>query len=316
MTNNKYFRFDLQRFAKGDTLMDRADIAKAMYIGTKEVFMKTLKKNRAEEWKAACTVKTSKSMEETYETIGNLKPAAEKVEGDPVVYGDIIEGNTVTLKNKTWANGYSVTMEAEEDEKWGIVNVGKTEELARTMLQLRERNLAAVWDGVLVDVGGDGVAHASHVHPLLNDAVLKNDNLIEAVFDATSYKNACNLFNHWYNHEGEKFDTLPTQLLAHRDRQTDILALLQSQLVAFENSNTKNTIPQLKPTFNRYIAELPVHIIDENIDSVVLQRRKNLTTEYDYDKRSTFNFYFNVHERYICGCINNGFGFVTIKGAA
>lgn len=310
------FNFNLQLFAKGDTLMERSDVAKAMYVGVNEVFMKALKKNRTEEWKSCVAIKTSKSMEETYETIGNLKAASEKVESAPIVYGDIVEGNTVTLKNKTWANGYSVTMEAEEDEKWGIVPVAKTEELARTILQLRERNVAAQWDGVLTDIGGDGVAHASHLHPLINNVALFNDNLVVAVFDSTSYEAGCKLFNHQMNHQGEKFDTLPTQLLAHRDRQTQVLALLQSALVAFENSNTKNTIPQLRPTFNRYIDELMVHLIDESIDSIVLQRRKGLHTEYDYDKRSTFNWFYNIHERYITGCINNGFGFITIKGSA
>lgn len=316
MVDKRLLKMDIQLFAKGDTLLERSDIAKAMYIGTKEVFKKALKKNRKEEWKECVSIKKSDKMEETYETIGNLKPAAEKEEGASVVYGDIIEGNTVTLKNKTWANGLKVTMEAEEDEKWGIVDAGKTEELARTMLQLREKNVATEWDSVVVTVGGDGVAAASHVHPLINNAVLFNDNLIEKVFDTTSYKEACNLFNHWYNHQGEKFDTMPDRMLAHADRQTEILAMLQSTELAFELSNTKNTIKKLMPIFNRYIDELMVHIIDGSIDSVIFQRRKGLVTEYDYDKRDTFNWFFNVHERYITGVINPGFGFVTIKGAA
>jgi len=307
------FNINIQLFAKGDTLTDRADIAKAMYVGTKEVFKKTLKKNRSEEWKNYCSMKTSDKMEETYDTIGNLKPATEKVEGAPVVYGDIVEGTTTTITNKTYANGLAVTMEAQEDEQYGMIPVAKTEELARTMLQLRERNVAAAWDGTNVNVGADGVAHAHAAHPLLN-SVETNNNLVAAVFDLTSYKAAANLFNGWKNHAGEKFDTLPTMLLAHRDRQTEVLAMLESTLVAFENSNTKNTIPKLKPVFSRYIAALPVYLIDEMIDSVIFQRRKALTTEYDYDKRDTFNWYFNVHERYRVGVINPGYGFVRING--
>ena len=315
MTYNKLFKFDLQRFVKGDTLLERSDIAKAMYIGTKEVFKDVLKKNRREEWKACCSIKKSTGMEETYETIGNLKPAAIKLEGDPVVYGDIVDGNDVVLTNVTVANGLSVTMEANEDEKWGIVPTGKTTELARTMLQYRERAVATVWDGVEVNIGGDGVPNASLAHPLLNNQALFNSNLVPGAFGTVTYELACNLFNGWMNHTGEKFDTLPTTILSHRNRQTEVLALLQSQLVAFELSNTKNTLQQLKPVFNRYIAALPVHIIDDTIDSVVFQRRKGLTTEYDYDKRLTFNWFFNVHERYVCGVINPGFGFVTITGA-
>lgn len=300
--------------AKGDTLLDRADIAKAMYVGAKEVFTETLKKNRREEWKECVQITKSEHKEEDYETVGNLKPAAEKVEGDPVVYGDIEDAYTTTLTNKTWANGLQVTMEAEEDETWGIVPKAKTEELARTILSLRERNVAAAWDGVTTEIGADGKAQAANDHPLLHGGGAVNDNLVAGVFGYATYEEAIKLFNNWKNHAGEKFDTMPTAMLANADRQTEILAMLQSEKLAYELSNTKNTIKKLKPIFNRYINAVRVHIIDESIKSVILQRRKGLTTEYDYDKRLTFNWFFNIHERYICGVINPGFGFVTITG--
>lgn len=297
------------------TQMTRADIARAMYVGTKEVFMDNLKKQPQEEWKAYATVKTSDKMEETYDSVGNLKPADVKAEGDPVQYGKIEEAYKTTVKNDTIANGFAVTMEAKEDEQWGIVPEVKVNELVRTMISKRETSVAAVWDGVTTDVGADGVAHASAAHPLLN-SVETNDNLVESVFDIDAYESGVKKFNHWLNHYGDKFFTRPSALLAHRDRQTYIFAMLQSALHPFEESNTKNTIPQLRTIFSSYIAELPVHIIDESIDSVIMQKRKELKAEYDYDKRDTFNWYFNVHERYKAAVINPGFGFVTITGEA
>ena len=57
-----------------------------------------------------------------------------------------------------------------------------------------------------------------------------------------------------------------------------------------------------------------MHILDESVDSAIFQKRKGLKDEYDYDNRSTFNFYYNVHERYKAAMINPGFGFVTITG--
>lgn len=297
-------------------LTTRADIARAMYIGTKEVFMQNLKKQPTEEWKAYATVKTSDKMEETYDSVGNLKPAHIKAEGDPVIYGDIKEAYKTTVRNDTVANGFAVTMEAQEDEKWGVVPEVKVNELIRTMISKKEQAVAKVWDDVTTAVGADGAAYASHVHPLVNTGIAHNDNLVADTFDIDSYEEAVKKFNHWRNHYGDKFFTRPSAILAHRDRQTYIFAMLQSTLHPFEESNTKNTIPQLKTIFSSYINSLKVHILDESVDSAIFQKRKGLTDGYDYDERGTFNYYYNVHERYKAAMINPGFGFVTITGSA
>lgn len=297
------------------TLTNRADIARAMYVGTKEVFMENLKKQPEQQWKSYSTIKSSDKMEETYDSVGNLKPAALKAEGAALVYGDIKEAYKTTVKNETVANGFSVTMEAQEDEQWGLVPEVKVNELVRTMISAKEQAVAKVWDDVTTATGADGVAYAAKTHPNLNNVATKNDNLVEGVFDIKTYQEAVNKFNHWRNHYGDKFFTTPSAILCHRDRQTEIFAMLQSTLLPFENTNTKNTIPQLKTIFSSYLNALQVHILDESIDTAILQRRKGMKDEYDYDKRDTFNFYYNVHERYKAAMINPGFGFVTIKGA-
>lgn len=295
------------------TLTTRSDIARAMYIGTKEVFMDNLKKQPEEQWKSYMTVKSSDKMEETYDSVGNLKPAEIKAEGAAVVYGEITEAHKTTVKNDTIANGFSVTMEAQEDEKWGIVPETKVSELVRTMLSKRELESAKIWDDVTTEIGADGVAYASDAHPLLKGGGT-NSNIVEKEFDIESYQEAIAKFNHWKNHYSDKFFTTPSAVLAHRDRQTNIFAMLQSSLMPFENTNTKNTIPQLKTIFSSYINELQVHILDETIDSAIMQQRKGLKDGYHYDEKETFNFYYNVHERYKAAMINPGFGFVTITG--
>ena len=296
------------------TLTTRADIARAMYIGTKEVFMENLKKQPEQQWKSYATVKNSDKMEETYDSVGNLKPAEIKAEGAALVYGDIKEAYKTTVKNETVANGFSVTMEAQEDEQWGLVPEIKVNELVRTMISKKELAVAKVWDDVTTATGADGVAYANDKHPNLNNPATFNDNLVKGVFGLDTYQEAVKRFNHWRNHYGDKFFTTPSAILAHRDRQTEIFAMLQSTLLPFENTNTKNTIPQLKTIFSSYIGALQVHILDESIDTAILQKRKGMKDEYDYDKRDTFNFYYNVHERYKAAMINPGFGFVTITG--
>ena len=107
-------------------------------------------------------------MEEKYETIGNLKPATEKLEGASIQYGKITDGNTTTIKNKTYANGFEVSMEATEDDKWKVIADAKASELVRTIVDLKEENCAAVWNSVQTTVCADGKYYADNDHPLLN----------------------------------------------------------------------------------------------------------------------------------------------------
>lgn len=298
----------------------KADIAKAMYIGSKEIFKKNLESRSEQEWKSYMSVKTSDSSEEKYETIGNLKPATEKLEGASIEYGKITDGRTTTIVNKTYANGFEVSMEAKEDDKWKLVADAKASELVRTIIDLKEENCADVWNNVTTRISADGTAYASDNHPLLNTAGAVNDNKVTGVIDNsatgfTTWDNAVKQFATLKNHYGKRFMSKPTSALMSRNRQTTVMALLQSQLKPFEASNTKNTIPVLKLIFGSFLDDLLVHFLDETIDSAVIQVRKGIVTDYDYDARSTFNFYFNIHERYNVGMINEGFGFVTCTGA-
>lgn len=299
----------------------RSDIAKAMYADSKEIFKKNLKAQGEQEWKAFMTVKTSDSSEEKYETVGNLKPAKEKVEGGNIEYGKITDGRTTTIVNKTWANGFEVTMEASEDDKWSLILDTKAGELARTMIDLKEENCADIWNGVQTAISADGKAYAANDHPLINTDAAVNDNLATGVIDNsttgfTTWDSCVKMFRDIHNHYGKKFLTKPTAALMNITRQTTVMALLQSQLKPFESSNTKNTIPVLKLIFGSLLDDLLVHFLDESIDSAVIQVRKGIVTGYDYDSRSTFNYYFNLHERYQVGMINEGYGFITCTGAA
>lgn len=293
----------------------REDIAKAMYIDAKEVFTKNIQNYKTSEYKNFMTEKTSKKRQEKYETVGNLKPAGEKLEGEAVEYGKITDGHTTYITNKTFSNGIVNTMEAGEDDQWDLIKKGSVPELARTMMVLREVKSANVWNNVQTETGADGVAYAANNHPLINTGAFTNDNLATGVLNFDNYEAVIKMFQDWKNHYGEKFQTSPDKILMNKKRQIQFAALMGSSLKAFESSNTKNTLPVLSVIFGTYLDELLVHFIDTTIDSAIFQRRKGLTQGYDYDNRETFNFYFNVHERYETGMINPGFGFVTLTGA-
>lgn len=291
----------------------RADIARFLYLGIKEVFMKNLQAPRRTYYPQYVSNKTSDKKEEYYDTVGNMKPAQVKAEGAPIQYGKITQGYRVTVTNDTVVNGLQVSYEASKDDLYNVVNTAKTGELVRTMITQKERAVAAIWDGVFTNTGADGVANAASNHPLLNSSSV-NDNLASGALTPDNVVAANNKFNHIYNHSGELFDTEGTKLLAHKDKMATVMAILESQLKALELSNTKNTVPALKPVFSKYTNINYWHIIDELLDSVILQEREGMGTDMYYDKKDTKDYFFNVTERYKAGLINPGYGFVSSAG--
>ena len=291
----------------------RADIARYLSDKISESFYDNLKKQKKEEYKEVFTPKKSTKDEEIYGSVGNLLAAEEKTEGGPLHYDTFKEMYFNTVINKTYDRGFSATWEETEDDPDGIINKVKTGGMIRAMITKREKNAAAVVDGVFTNTGADGVYHASDSHPLdTSKTALLNDNLMTAGAITTDNVIAgCNMFNSIKDYAGNLFDTSATAILAHANQQANVNAIMTSNLKAGELSNTKNTVPMLKAKFNRYINAYYWHLLDENIDSFIFQRRTGLEPISDQDKISTLNFYWAMVERYRVAVINNSFGFVS-----
>ena len=119
------------------------------------------------------------------------------------------------------------------------------------------------------------------------------------------------MFNDIKDFAGNPFDTSATAILAHANHGANIKAILESNLKATELSNTKNTVPALKPILGRYISKTYWHLLDETIPSFIFQRRSGLAPFEDQDKISTLNYYWAMVERYRAAVINCGYGFVS-----
>lgn len=291
----------------------RADIARYLSDKITESFYDNLKVQRKEEYKEFTTPKKSTKDEEIYASVGNLSPAEEKIEGGPLHYDTMKEMFFTTVINKTYDRGFSATWEATEDDPEKILQRVKTGGMIRAMISKREQNAAAVVDGVFTATGADGVAYAAANHPLdTTKTALVNNNLMTAgKINADNVIAGCNMFNSIYDYAGSKMDTSASSILAHANKQSDVNAVLMSNLKAGELSNTKNTVPNLKAKFGRYINLHYWHLLDDEIDSFILQRRTGLVPMSDQDKISTLNFYWAMVERYRAAQINPGFGHVS-----
>jgi hypothetical protein len=285
--------------------------------GQAYIFRKNLKPAKKEQWRQISTIESSKKKQETYDSIGNLKPAHVKEEEQAIQYGKLEQAYQTTVVNETIANGYWFTMEVEEDDLYAVVDEGQQKELPRTMQHRRETDIADVWDAVFTATGADGVYYASATHPLKNCTSKYNDNLAANVAPSPdALINANNKFNYIYRHNGELMDTDASAIVFHKDKMSTWQAILASALKAQELSNTKNTVPKLRLNWNKYIKQSYYHLIDEEIESVIMQQRRGFKYGYTVDKKDTLNTYFNVTERRKAAHINPGFGHVSSMGGA
>lgn len=291
----------------------RADIARYLSDKITESFYDNLKVQRKEEYKDFMTPKKSTKDEEIYASVGNLSPAEEKIEGGPLHYDTMKEMFFSTVVNKTYDRGFSATWEATEDDPDKILQKVKTGGMIRAMISKREQNAAAVVDGVFASISADGKVYAAADHPLdTTKTALVNNNLMAAgKIMPDSVVNGCNMFNDIKDYAGSKMDTSATAILAHANKQSEVNAVMLSNLKAGELSNTKNTVPNLKAKFGRYIHLHYWHLLDEQIDSFIFQRRTGLVPMNDQDKISTLNFYWVMIERYRAAQVNPGFGHVS-----
>lgn len=297
----------------------RNEIIRFLYAGVAEVWKENMKTPEQTYYDKITLKKTSRKMEETYDSVGNLTPAKEKLEGQPIEYGVFSQAHETTIKNKTWSNGFFVTYEAIEDDLYNVIDTAKATEIRRSLMQLKEQSCADMFNGAFTDVGADGKATYAADHPLVNSGSV-NDNLASGVLNFDNYVAAVNKFNHIKNHAGGKFDTRPSMLVTHSDLQYKVRQLYESVNVPFETSDTgtKNTAPTLQAQFNPYLttgATTPWHLIENRINPFIYQEREGMKPDVDQDKKGTKNYYINAMERYNFGKIHPGFGAVGSLGA-
>lgn len=289
------------------------DVSRLLILGIKEVMKKLLQTQRTTYYDKISTKKTSNKLAEYYETIGNISPAQIVPEGGEIPYNTIKQGYRTTLTNVKVVNGFSVSIETGDDDLYNAISDAKVGGLMRTMIAKKERMVADVWNNATTTLGADGVALAATNHPLINSASV-NNNYTTGAITPDNVITASNLFNDILDQAGELFDTEATQIIAHNNQMARIMAVLESSLKAYELSNTKNTVPALKPVFSKYLDKTKWHLRDETIDSVVLQERKGIESNTERDTVNNYRWLVNLVERYTAGCINNSYGFVTSSG--
>ena len=292
----------------------RSDRSRYLSDKITELFSECLKAPSTEEWKGYMKVKKSTKDEEIYDSVGCLTAAKEKGEGQDFHYETVKQIYQTTVVNKTYDQGFYATMEEVEDDPEEVVNKINMGGLMRSIIIKREQDAAAIVNAVFTATGADGVAYAADNHPLdTSKTSAVNDNLMTAgAITPDNIITGCNMFNAIKDYAGNLFvGTSATAFLAHSNNEATFNAIMASGLKAQELSNTKNTVPKLKGIFSRFLNATNWHLLDETLDSFIMQERRGLQEMDEQDRIKNGNYYWNMNERRRAAQINCGFGHVS-----
>lgn len=295
--------------------MITTDISRMCLAGQKEIFTRNFDSYPIE-YPAFTTRKDSNKETETYDSMGNLKAATRKLEGDKITYGKVTQAYQTSITNYTWANGFEVTLEATKYDLYGVVNSVKAKELARTMRELEETNAIYYVDNALTVNLADGVPLASDSKPLIDSAAL-NDTLATAssIADPDNHRTMINQFYGFKNHAGGPMKSTPRKGLTHFVNQLTVEEVYRSVNKANEMSNTKNVLGGISWEYSTYISSQTAWMMwDPSFEHIVMQWFMGTQFDADTDKIYTKNMYFNAIAMYNTGCLPN-IGIVYNAGA-
>lgn len=300
-----------------------SDLGNLIYTGLDEVFNRALQAPRNIYYKNCVREKTVNKKYGWYETVGTLGAATEKKEGDAINFDKVQDGYKTSIETLTYAKGVQASQESLEFDLYNVIQQQFGAPLVTKLIQKKEAIVADVYNNVFTNTGADGVALASNSHPLLGTSIKVNDNLLTGALSTASIIEAKNMFNRIYDQAGEFFDTRPTHLLIHPNKQFLALQLLNSQLMALELSNTKNVLQDIMPIAvieNKYLnydystEQSPWFMLDKTLDAgVILQMQggTKLQTWWEYESLSYKGI---ASEMYGVGVIAPGYGFVASLG--
>lgn len=281
------------------------DISRMIVAGQKEIFMKNFDQFPIE-YTGFTTDKKATKKSETYDSMGNLQAAQEKLEGGSIAYGKVEQAYQTTITNKTISNGYAVTLEATKYDLYSVVNSVKAKELARTMREYEEASAVVHIDNAATTALADGATLATNSRPLFNVPGTFNDTLTTGGLTPDNLKTAFQMFSQFKNHQGGPMKSVPSRLITSSYNMLTVEEIFGSTLKAYELSNTSNKLPKIKAVYSTYMSSSTAWFLeDSNFDHILFQWFMKTVFDSDEDKINTKNLYLNAIAIYNTGCLPN-----------
>jgi phage major head subunit gpT-like protein len=299
-----------------------SDIDALIVAGIDMIFNRNLQNETRMYYPEICREVTQPKPTGIYQTVGALGGAYVKPEGDSFTYESIRDYNQTTITSQTIGKGVAASFEALTNDQYGVTQQTFGAPLTTTLVKKRERYVADAYNHAFATTGADGVYQLSASHPLENSASL-NDNLATGAITVENIKTALNKFNFIYDMAGEFFDTSATHLLIHPNKLFTVKELLESQLLAFELSNTKNSLMDtpLRIVVDKYLdytvatGVSPWFLLDRTItDAGVFFQRQTAPKMDLWWNEDTLEYRGACYERYGVGIVAPGYGIIGSLG--
>jgi len=207
-----------------------------------------------------------------YDTMGNLAEAAIMNDGADFDIGSVDQAYETSIESVQYGKGFGVTLKAMKAaaRKSDVIDKAKVYALAKSMLVALEKLGIKPWDDAFTVNLSDGVPMCDNSHPCKDTVGVTNltyDNLATGVFYGTGgYENvvsALDLFAGMKDHQGNPVPSVPDTFKTHAVNQLRVKALFESMGAPFEESNTKNVLPNLKPVFSNYLTSKTAWFIED-----------------------------------------------------
>jgi len=223
----------------------------------------------------------------------NFGLAAQKPEGNPIGYDSAKQGFVNRYVHKTYALGFIVTEEAQDDAQYDLSALGKkdAQALAFSMRQTKEVLGANVYNRAFTAgyTYGDGSILCVSSHPLAAGGTFSNVPTVAADISEAALEQACIDIAGFTNDRGLKISMMPDKLIIPKELMFEAERILKSTL---QNDTANNAINALKTTgmfkggvaVNHYLTDPDAWFIRTNCpDGMKYISRKETSFAMDND---------------------------------
>lgn len=261
-----------------------------------------------QEYRQIFEVKSSDQNYEEQVMVNGMGLMKVKPEGDTIYYSTMSQGFVKQYRPVVYANGFILTMEEVEDNKYAELAAFRSRELGKSARITKELVHAAVLDRAFTSgyTGGDGKVLCASDHPLGKGGTYSN--LVTAAdLSEASLENAVIQLMSFTDEAGKLIKVMPRKLIIPRGEVFNAARILES---ALQSDTANNNINALKAkgifpegyVVNHYLSDADAwFILTDQAQGLQSFQRRAMTVQNDTADFDTENMKFKVTERYSLG---------------
>lgn len=219
----------------------RGNFAQLIAPAIMEVIFEKLKEF-PEEYSQFCEVSSSTAAYDEDQMIAGLGLAKKKEEGEPITYDDPIQGGSKRYIHDSYANGWQVTREMMDDEKYGIMKKIPGELMKGSRQTWEQVGANVLNNGFTTVTSVDGVSLFNTAHPLLGGGTYSNRLNPDSDPSITAFQDICIQYEKMVNERGLKMKLSPDDVWFPPDLQFIMGKIFQSQYEPFTGENQINVM--------------------------------------------------------------------------